>query len=147
MMTKTNLALGFGIALYFLPHISEKLIFFSVLLASSILPDLGTIISSGNKKNFAFQTPKTIYKISHSYTLCIPIALALAFFYPIIALPFFLGYSFHLALESFTTEGIQPFWPYKKKSTGPISPRGKIDQVVFYMIIIFDLGLLIKLFI
>jgi membrane-bound metal-dependent hydrolase YbcI (DUF457 family) len=147
MFTKTHIALGIGIALFFLPHINEKLIFFSVVLASSILPDLGTVISKDNKKLFSFPGSQSLYKASHSYTICVPIALILAFFYPVLALPFFLGYSFHLALESFTIDGIQPFWPYKKKSTGPIAPGGRVDQTVFYMLLIFDFGLLIKLFI
>jgi len=147
MLTKTHLALGLGIALYFLPHVNDKLIFFVVLMASSILPDLGTIISKDNRKIFSFPGSKSLYKIAHSYTICIPLSIAVAILYPVLALPFFLGYSFHLSLEVFTTEGIQPFWPSKKKSTGPISPGGKIDQTIFYLFVIFDLALLIKLFI
>jgi inner membrane protein len=85
--------------------------------------------------------------ILHSYTLCIAIALALAFFYPILAFPFFLGYSSHLFLDAFTPDGIKPFWPFiKKKSTGKIDTGGKVDLAIFTVMIFVNIALLAKLF-
>jgi len=68
-------------------------------------------------------------------------------FYPVLALPFFLGYSFNLTLDAFSTKGIVPFWPFKKKLSGKIMPGGRIDNIIFYLFILFDLALLIKFFI
>lgn len=151
MHLRTHLAVGVALALYFLPHVNDKLIFFPSVLVASILPNLGSLFTHGRKDYrrkgiFSFlMKEKDTRGIIHTYTVCILVALALAFFYPVFALPFFLGYSFHLFLDSFTTEGITPFWPYKKKSTGHVKSGGKIDKVIFYLVIVFCIALFVKL--
>jgi membrane-bound metal-dependent hydrolase YbcI (DUF457 family) len=147
MLTKTHIALGAGVALYFLPHINNKLLFVTVVLISSLLPDIGTIFKEGNKKLFSFPGKASLSNAAHSYTICIPISIIFALFYPVLALPFFLGYSFHLALDAFNTDGIQLFWPAKNKSSGHISPGGRMDKTIFFIFVLFDIALLIKLFI
>ena len=83
--------------------------------------------------------------VIHSYTVCISVALIFAFFYPIFALPFFLGYSFHLLADSFTPRGIKPFWTLKFESKGVIKTGGKIESGVFAVFVILDFILLIAL--
>lgn len=145
MIKRTHLALGCGLALYFLPHVKDKLIFFLIVLISSLLPNIGEI--SSLRKGRDKQGKSTINRgILHTYTLCILISILLTFFYPIAALPFFIGYSFHLTLDSFTSEGIQPFWPFKKRIHGKISAGGRIDKIIFYIFSLVDIALLIKLF-
>ncbi|MBW6442258.1 metal-dependent hydrolase [Patescibacteria group bacterium] len=132
MLRRVHIFMGLFLALYFLPHVNHKILFFPIVLISSIIPDLDTI----------FFPHKTHYKIikmlksepyknfMHSYTLCIFLSLILAFFYPIIALPFFIGYSFHLFFESLTTYGTRPFWPAKIRSKGFIAPEGTIEKTL-----------------
>lgn len=147
MIKRTNLALGVGVALYFLPHVNQGIYFVPAVILSSLVPDLGLIIA--NKSSMG-KNPRRITffgKILRSYLTCITLALILTFIYPIFALPVFLGYSFTLSLNSFTKEGIQPFWPASKKSThGPITTGGTIDTTLFYIFILFDIALLIKFF-
>lgn len=149
MMYRTHLALGLAIGLYFLPHIKNPYLFLPVIILSSFLPDIWIILTTlGTPKQVKHATILSrsggIFK---TYTLCIPITILLAAFYPVIALPFFLGYSFNLILDSFSTKGIVPFWPFKRKLSGKIMPRGRIDYAIFYLFILFDIALLIKFFI
>ncbi|MEX0920342.1 MAG: metal-dependent hydrolase [Candidatus Pacearchaeota archaeon] len=145
MLKKTHFIIGIFIALYFLPYVNYKVVFFPVVLLASLIPDLDSFISSRNKYN----TIKTIKsKISkdfmHSYTLCVLISILLAFFYPILAFPFFLGYSFHLFLDSLTVEGISPFWPLKARTKGFITFGGKTEKTIDVVFGIFILLLILR---
>mgnify|MGYP001576810429 CR=1 FL=1 len=146
MLKRTHLALGVAVALYFLPHVNNKLIFLATVIISTMLPNLEQVLSRG-KVEGALKQVFMHRGILHTYTLCIAASIFLAFFYPMFALPFFLGYSFHLTLDAFTTDGIRPFWPLKRRSTGKIRTGSKVDSTIFYILILFDLALFIKLFI
>ena len=65
---------------------------------------------------------------------------------PVLALPFFLGYAMHLLTDSFTVEGIRPFWPFKSVSKGMLRVGGSIEQAIFIGFCIVDLVLLVSLF-
>ena len=144
MIWKTHVAIGLAVALYFAGKVTSPLLFVPVVLFASLFPD----IDSG----FSYLGRKPIFKpvqmvsshrgIIHSYTMAIILSAALAFFYPILALPFFLGYSFHLFADSFTSQGIRPFWPLKAMSTGSVAVGGKIDKTLFYTFVFIDLVLL-----
>ena len=144
MIWKTHVAMGLAIALYFSGKVTFPFIFIPVVLFSSLFPD----IDSG----FSYLGRKPIFKpvqmvsshrgIVHSYTMAIFLSLILAFFYPIFALPFFLGYSFHLFADSFTQQGIRPFWPLKSISRGAVTVGGKVDKTLFYTFALIDLVLL-----
>lgn len=148
MLFKTHIALGLGVALYFIPHINNKLLFLPIVLIASILPDIENGFAYSNKGSL-FKPLRWFNKsnwILHTYTFCIAVSIFLAFVYPVLALPFFLGYSFHLFIDAFTPEGIMPYWPIKKKSTGHITPGGKVDQGIFYTLALVDVALLVALF-
>src|SRR3989344_8027685 len=123
MLLRTHIAIGLAVALFFLPHVNNKWIFFPIVLLSSILPDADSRFSTlGRKKVFRpLQMVSRHRGILHTYTFCIFISVLLAFYYPALALPFFLGYSFHLYADLFTPEGIMPFWPLKKRVTGHVT--------------------------
>src|SRR3989338_1668484 len=72
----------------------------------------------------------------HSLIFCILVAGIFAFYYPIFALPFFLGYGGHLLLDSFTDNGIRPFWPLKKEIKGFIKTNGNVEKGIFYFLIL-----------
>ena len=149
MIKKTHLVIGLAIALYFLPFVRNKLLFIPVVLISSLLPDVDSGFSAvGRKKLFRpVQMVFTHRGPLHSYTICILISLIFAFFYPILALPFFLGYSFHLFADSFTVNGIKPFWPFKIESTGVARTGGMIDRWLFLVFVIVDILLFALLFV
>jgi membrane-bound metal-dependent hydrolase YbcI (DUF457 family) len=52
--------------------------------------------------------------------------------YPILGLSFFVGYSIHLFIDSFTPEGIAFFWPYKKRSCWRIRTGSLIERSLFF---------------
>jgi len=137
----THLAIGFAAAVYFLPLVNNELVFFLVVMATSLLPDADSGTSRLGKKKI-FRPLQMISKhrgFFHTYTFAVLASLALALVYPIVALPFFLGYSFHLLADSFTPMGIRPFWPFKGKSTGIVKAGGPIDKAIFITFIIIDI--------
>ena len=148
MLKRTHLAIGLAVALYFLPLVNNQVLFFAVVMISSILPDVDSSVSSIGRR-VIFRPLQAMVKhrgFLHSYTFCIGIAVVLAFFFPILALPFFLGYSFHLFADSFTPRGIKPFWPFKVESKGIVKTGGRLDRVVFYSFLVVNAVFLIWLF-
>jgi len=145
MIKRTNLALGVSVALFFIPHVNHKFVFFVTVLVSTLIPEFNFSLSkSGFKgtRHISF-----LRKLLRTYITPTIISIILAFAYPILALPFFLGYSFTLSLDAFSKEGIQPFWPLSKKHTsGHITSGRKSDTVLFYALVIFDIALLIMMF-
>ena len=133
MLLRTHIAVGLAVAFYFLPHVVNKLYFLPVVLIASALPDIDTGYSSiGRKKIFRPIQLMTRHRgIFHTYTFCILVSLLFAFFYPVLALPFFLGYSLHIYLDSFTELGVAPFWPYRGRSMWKIKTGGKVEQSFF----------------
>lgn len=145
---KTHLALGVMAGLFFLPDVTHKWVFIPVLLIASLLPDID-IGSSYMGKKWYFRPLQWFVKhrgIIHSLTLCIVLSFAFAYFIPIIALPFFLGYSLHLIGDSLTSEGIRPFWPLKKEARGIVRVGGKVEESIFVVFLILDVILIIGLF-
>ena len=150
MLKRTHLVIGIGVGLYFLhiPQIQNDLVFFIAVVISSMIPDLESgILSIRPLKMRSVQTAKERMGFLHTYTFCIAVAIFLALFQPVFAFPFFLGYSFHLLADSFTPEGIKPFWPLNKISKGHIPAGGKLDMLIFYIMTIVDVALLVQLFI
>jgi|SRR3989344_195572 len=149
MLRKTHIAIGLAAGLYFLPLVKNKMLFIPLVLAATLLPDIDSINSNIGRKRI-FMPIQLFLKHRgplHSYTICILISLALAFFYPVFSLPFFLGYSFHLLADSFTINGIKPFWPLKHVSNGKVTTGGLIDKALFGIFGVVDAVLLLFLFV
>src|SRR3989344_2145555 len=130
MLKRTHLAVAFANAFYFLPYVNNKLVFFPVILLSTLLPDIDSAFSSVGRHKI-FRPLQWIFNhrgAIHSYTVAMALSILLAFFYPVLAFPFFLGYSFHLFLDAFTVQGIAPFWPFKKRSEGRIVTGGRVEN-------------------
>ena len=150
MQKKTNLAVSLGAALYFLPHVNSKAIFFIVVLVSSLLPDARQIMSlrRGSLKYANSESPPFLDKIMKNYLTAMIASIFFALFYPIFALPFFVGYSFTLLLNAFSRDGLMLFWPLsRKRVNGRVATGGTIDATIFYIFILVDIALLIKLFV
>ncbi len=145
MFKRIHLLIGFFAAIFFLPDVNNKLVFFPVVMIASLIPDLDSIIA--RKKDYKILKPlkSQSYKdFMHSYTLCIILSALLAFFYPLLALPFFIGYSFHLFFDSLTVTGTTPFWPLKIKSKGFIVPGGKSEKIITVILGILSILLIFR---
>lgn len=120
-------------ALYFLPHIKYKLLFVPIVLLASLIPDIDSGTSFLGKRAIfrPVQAVTTHRGIFHSYTMCIFLTILTAMYYPIYSLGLFIGYSFHLLADSFTIDGIRPFWPLKAESKGMVRSGGRIDNILF----------------
>ena len=149
MMMKTHLVIGAFAAVFFLPHMAHKLIFVPVILIASLLPDIDSGFSTFGKKPI-FKPLQMMTKhrgIIHSFTLCIAISIFFAFYFPIVAFPFFLGYALHLLADSWTIEGIKPFWPLKEVSKGKVKVGGVLEEGIFMVFSILTVVFFILLFI
>jgi len=147
-MFKTHIAIAVFAILIFIPHIDYPLIFSIVALVASVLPDIDSFHSRvGNNiiaKPLQFMTKHR--GIIHSLTMAVLISLIISFFSPLIALPFFLGYAIHVFTDSFTVDGIVPFWPYKGESKGFLKTGKYSEMALFVVFIVLDLVLTAILF-
>lgn len=143
MLLRTHLVLTIFVALLFIEHVNNALLFIFVALAATLLPDIDTGFSAvGKYRGFRFMQLFVRHRgIIHSFTFCIFISVLLAFFIPKISLAFFLGYGLHLFADSFTKEGIMPFWPYRKQSTGPLRTGSLFETTMFVLFLLVDIVL------
>jgi membrane-bound metal-dependent hydrolase YbcI (DUF457 family) len=149
MMFKTHLAIGVFAVVLFFPIVNHPLIFVPVVLIASILPDIDSGFSTLGRKGI-FRPLQMMTKhrgLFHSFTFAIIVALALAFYFPIFAFSFFLGYALHLLADSWTIDGIKPFWPMKAVLKGHVKTGGVIEETVFIVFGILDVIFLILLFV
>lgn len=143
MLLKTHVVITiFGILLI-LPEVSHKVIFSAVALIATFIPDIDSRYSTlGRKKiNRILQFFTQHRGITHSFLLLILITIGLVFLSPAVALGFFLGAGLHLFADSFTKDGILPFYPFKAHSSGKIKTGGKAEILVFVLFLISDIAL------
>jgi len=141
MLTKTHLAISVFAILFFISLVENKLIFVGVVLVATLLPDIDSRFSGLGSK-LVFRPLQFFLKhrgIFHSFTFVILLTLLFVFFVPILAFGFFLGYGLHLLADSFTIDGIQPFYPLKKKVSGKIRVGGKTEIGVLVIFVLLNL--------
>ena len=146
-MLRTHLAFCILLILIFLPSVSAKFLFIFSALIATLIPDIDTGYSTiGKMKGFRFLQFFARHRgVFHSLTFGIAVSIILAFFLPILSLGFFIGYASHIFLDSFTREGITPFWPYNKISSGIFKTGTLTETTMFIFLLLFDLVLLIFL--
>lgn len=145
MLFKTHLMVAIFIILIFISYVNSKLVFAIMILIATIIPDLDTKSTYGKYFNFE---PITKHRgFIHSFTTAAILAGLIAIKWPVASFGFFLGYSVHLITDSFTREGIQPFWPFKWKTYGPIITGGKIEEILFFGLIFVNVLFFLFLFI
>jgi inner membrane protein len=145
MLIRTHLAIAVFVILLFVNHVNNPVAFVIVTLIATMLPDVDSAFSTLGKGQQwrALQFFVDHRGPIHSLTFTIIIAIVLSFFFPGLAFGFFLGYGTHLFVDSFTKEGIIPFWPYDKKSKGPLRTGGVLESGVFLMFLLIDVFLAI----
>lgn len=143
MLLKTHLAAVVFMILLFINHISHKFIFAGMVLFATLLPDADSGFSLFGK-SLILKPIQFFAKhrgVIHSFTVAILVSVLLAIFLPIASFGFFIGYSTHLIFDSFTKDGIQPFWPMKLKSRGIVLTGGKFEQSLFFFLVFIDIAL------
>lgn len=147
MFAKTHLAITLLAILLFISQLNYQLIFVISALIATLLPDIDSAFSLlGSFKGLRFfQFFVRHRSFLHSLTLCILLSVILTFVFPIASFGFFLGYSLHLLADSFTIEGIQPFWPLKKQSSWRIKTGSAIETSIFVTFVIIDVIVLFLL--
>jgi len=145
MMLRTHLALIVLFVLLFLKHVSNQFLFIAVALIASFIPDIDTAFSKlGNFRVFRFLQFFVKHRgMFHSLSFAVVASIILSIFFPVVGLGFFLGYSVHILADSFTKVGVEPFWPWKVKSSGFIKTGSYFETLIFVGLVIVDLLVLI----
>ena len=146
MLMKTHLAIGIFAAFLLLDKVTYGVAFFIVTLVASLLPDIdsgfSTLGKQGIFKPIQFLTRHRGF--IHSFTICVIISVILSLYLPILALPFFLGYGLHIFADSFTVDGIRPFWPLRYESKGILRVGSLVEEMLFTIFCILDGGLFLR---
>jgi len=147
MLIRTHLAIIVFFIALFIEHVSNKIAFALVALVATMLVDIDSAFSTlGSSKAFRFLQFFVKHRgIIHSFTFCIAVSVLLAFFFPVISFGFFLGYSVHLFVDSFTKEGIIPFWPYPEKSSWRLRTGSILESSIFLIFLLLDMLIVIFL--
>ncbi len=145
MFLKTHLAITLFFVLLLINSVEDKLVFVLVAVIATYLPDIDSRFSSiGHRKIARVLQWFTKHRgIIHSFSFLLLITLFLVLFFPIISLGFFLGYGLHLLADSFTKDGIRPFYPWKKRIYGRIRTGGRVEIIVLVLFLIVDVGLIL----
>ena len=149
MLVKTHLVLGIFATLFFLPHISYKFVFVPVVIFASLLPDVGQLVPGLRTISLTRLAKPAVgpHGFLHSYTFCFAVTFLLAWYSPILALPFFLGFGIHLLVDSMTVDGIRPFWPNNSVSQGKLRVGGTTENALFLAFCLIDAALILGMLI
>ena len=140
MLLRTHIMFAILIILVFFNYVNNKFIFLVMVLIATIIPDLDSSRSSYGR-HLVFRPLQFVTKhrgIFHSFTMAVIFAGLIAIKCPIASFGFFMCFSIHLIIDSFTKDGIVPFWPLKWKSNGPLVSGGKIEEILFLGLIFVD---------
>lgn len=148
MLIKTHLAICVFFVLLFLPIVNHDFVFIVSALIATFIPDIDSRYSKIGRRKIAriLQFFTKHRGVIHSFSFLFLITLIIAIFFPVLAVGFFLGYGLHLFIDSFTIQGIKPFWPLRKDSMGNLRTGGRIEKIVLWVFVIADLVLMVRLF-
>lgn len=144
-MIRTHLAFTVLVVLLFLPHVSSQFLFILIALVATVIPDIDSGYSTIGKMHGAwvFRFFSRHRGMFHSLTFALIMSVIFTFIWPVAALPFFIGYGFHIFVDSFTKDGVMPFWPYTKVSSGILKTGSLTETTLFIFLIILDAILLV----
>lgn len=148
MLIRTHLALAVMAILLFVNHVNNQPLFIFIVLVATLIPDIDSGFSTlGKQRQFRFLQFFVRHRgLIHSFTFCILVSIILAVFIPKLAFGFFLGYALHLFVDSFTVEGIIPFWPYSKKSSWHFKTGSFLETGIFLILLLIDILLIVLRF-
>lgn len=146
MLLRTHIAIAIFFILLLVPSVQSKFMFVVLALIFTILPDIDSRFSMfGRRKISRVLMFFTRHRgITHSFIFLIVVTLLILLFSSQVALAFFLGYGVHLFADSFTVQGIRPFYPLKIKSTGSVRTGKRGEVIIFVIFILLDVFLFIQ---
>lgn len=141
MMIRTHLAVSILAIVLILPYISNYLVFVSVVLLATFVPDIDSPFSTmGRKKKYRFLQFFSRHRgIFHTITMAVFLSAIIAFFSSFAGMAFFLGYSLHVFADSLNRSGVRPFWPFKIKLSGNVRTGSYKETLLFVLLTIFSL--------
>jgi inner membrane protein len=148
MLIRTHLVVALFFGLIFLNYFENKLLFLSIVLISTFIPDIDSRFSKLGKR-IIFR-PLQFFaghrKIFHSFLFLGLISFPLFFISKLIFYGFVLGYGLHLFLDCFTIRGIRLFYPFEYKIKGFVRTGSFFENVLFYIFLFIDVAIFIKHF-
>ncbi len=141
MLIRTHVMFAIFLVLIFFQHVSNRFLFLIMVLVGTVVPDLDTNRSSYGR-HLIFRPMQFFMKhrgVLHSFTTAALLSLLIAVFFPVASFGFFLGYVGHLIIDSFTPDGIRPFWPLKYGSVGPVRTGGRLEETLFFVMVFVDI--------
>lgn len=141
MQLRTHLAISVLAILLLISSVEYKISFVAMTLFATLLPDLDTPFSFlGRYKIFRlFQVFVKHRGFIHSFTFLLFATLLFVALAPKLALGFFVGFGFHIFADSFSYDGIEFFYPFKKKISGWVRTGGKTDTSIFLLFLTLDI--------
>lgn len=133
MLLKTHLMLAVLLIMVLLPYTQNQILFIGVVLIATIIPDLDSSCSNFGR-NIIFRPIQFFVKhrgIMHTFTFVLIVFFILDKYYPLVAFPFLIGYSWHLITDSLTKKGIRILWPLKFRIRGFLTTGGKLEDILF----------------
>lgn len=148
MLNRTHLAITIFFILLFFPLVNNKFAFSFLAIFSSMVPDVD--IGTSKIGKYKIFRPLQFFTNHRGFFHCLLfMILFLLFFlnfYPAGAFGFFIGYSSHLIVDSFTPEGVQFFYPSKRTISGNIKTGRGAEKIIFFLFIFFDVSLILLRF-
>lgn len=140
MLLRTHVMLALLFVIIFFNHVGNKWVFAVMVLVVTVVPDLDSGFSSYGR-HLIFRPLQFFVRhrgIIHSFTIAFILSVLIAVWWPVASFGFFLGYCVHLFADSFTKDGIYPFWPLKWKSNGVLKSGGRFEESLFLGLIVLD---------
>lgn len=141
MLIRTHIALTLFFILLFISNVEHKIWFVIVALLATFIADIDSKYSTlGKYKIFRFLQFFVRHRtVFHSFTFLVLITMFFVLFFPVVALPLFLGYGSHLLLDGFSVRGIRAFYPLKKRASWKIKTGSRLETSVFVFLVLIDL--------
>lgn len=143
MLFRTHLMFGIFAILLMISFVNDKTVFVIIVLIGTIIPDIDHADSKIGKR-LVFRPLQFFIKhrgMVHSFTIALLGSIVIALFFPVASFGFFLGYCVHLLCDSFTKEGIEPFWPLDYRTHGYLITGEKYEEMLFVFMIAVNLVL------
>jgi len=142
MMQRTHLAITLFFTILFLSVVEDKWIFVLFAVIGTYLPDVDSRYSKIGQRKIAriLQWFTKHRGMIHSFTFLASLTVLLVVFFPPSAFGFFLGYGLHLFADSFTKDGIRPFYPSTSSSSGKFKTGGLAEIGLFVAFVIADVA-------
>ena len=138
--------MGLAGALFFIPNVTYKTAFLSLVMIATLLPDIDSMNSIPGKHWYLrpLQWTTKHRGLLHSFTFCTIVSFGFAFIIPVMAFPFFLGYVSHLMGDAMTEEGIRPWWPFRKEIEGFFRTGKMTEKVIFWGLVVICVVIVLK---